>query len=426
MSSDPKAELQKRKIVRDSRLKVDKLRTEARRGHLDPDTHARIKEYEASRPQHNLAKWKPGLGKKVQPSVGTKKSPLTPEAKQAIMIVGGLILLLTLHDVYNYYRYPTYYKGKSLWDVLWKSEPLILLFAFAVASMYSTGEKWDKVVTFFIYLSGFLMFYIGHWFLWSVFGFAWDNWISILYYLAMSFFWGVLLYSRYTKNVNIVTVFTSALAIVSGIMLILTLVLWSSLDVCAVLDKEVGVRDPWYIWMSIYLLWVISGAVMVFAAEMPNPNTMKWMYIAGAIPGIFILGYSWYRCKYAVKEFKKQATEEEREETAIKDEPRWLNHGVNIGLYLSLFTAITSNNIASLFFAFIGFGVLDQCAPQGDLRKTPFSILFFWNVGAMMWRYFTKSKRATLSSRLDKHLAKTAQKREMAKTTPTVNHNLEF
>ena len=252
------------------------------------------------------------------------------------------------------------------------------LFTFWTASSYSKGQWEDKVFTFIILIFISCIYYFTIMFFEYGLGFSIDNPIVSGILVLITFFTLILLVSRY-KYINVVEAAGWAIGFSIVGLFAFTLSIWGTLKVCEQVKKQKGIADPLYITIPIYLLWGILNGILFFAHTGKIKTDTKFTIIGIAIViASGLLWYSWKRCSETAKKIKN-VSQEEGEKIAILEEVSWINTGVYIAMISSWFNLFIGHNFNSLFFSFLGFAILDQCAPKGDTRTLGLTSAIFIN-----------------------------------------------
>lgn len=244
---------------------------------------------------------------------------------------------------------------------------------------YSRGQWEDHLVTFIIIIVAAGIYYGSWWNFENILGLNINNPLTMGYFVILSFFTLIVLVSRFTY-MNIVKVAGWAIGLsVLGIFAFTSSV-WGTLNVCEFDESVGGIQDPFEIVIVVYVTWVILIGLM-FYLETKNPKGItSWGQTQYIIFGVcvvitmYFLGYTWERCAPAFKKMEGES-EKQAEETAIKDEPSWIDNSAHIATIVAWFNLFIGHYISSAFFAFVGYSILDQCAPKNDPRVMSVNLL---------------------------------------------------
>jgi hypothetical protein len=252
------------------------------------------------------------------------------------------------------------------------------LFTFWTASSYSKGKWEDKVVTFLFLIFITCIYYFTIMFFEKGLGLSIDNPIVSGILVLITFFTLIVLVSRY-KYINVVEAFGWAIGFSVVGLFAFTISIWGTLKVCEQVQNERGIVDPLYITIPIYLLWGVLNGLLFFAHTGKMKTDTKLIIIGIAIAiAAGLLWYSWKRCSETAEKIKN-VSEEEGEKIAITQEASWINTGAYIATISTWFNLFIGHNFSSLFFSILGFGILDQCAPKGDIRTLGLTSAVFIN-----------------------------------------------
>lgn len=259
-------------------------------------------------------------------------------------------------------------------------------------STYSKGQKWDKWVTFFIWL---LVFFVGYssWF-YTVYvaDIPWNNPIVLLFFGAQFFLFGILLVSRYAK-LNIVKVISWALGLLTIFVMFFTFSMWGTLKVCQDSLEQPGLKDPLYITLGIYIGWAIVVGCLFFVSEMTRGSEMWYaLLIIGVGLSIWLTGYAARRCSETEKKIEKETgiiikdtafgqiedeshkidsgpQEEKAEQIARTEEVTWISTSIHILIIISYISFFIGQIFPAAWYAFLSFYILDSCKAPGDPRR---------------------------------------------------------
>lgn len=252
------------------------------------------------------------------------------------------------------------------------------LFTFWTASTYSKGQWEDKVVTFLFFIFATCIYYFTIMFFDYGLGLSIDNPIVSGILVLITFFSLIITVSRY-KYLNIVEAAGWAIGFSVVGLFAFTQSIWGTLKVCQQVKNQGGIKDPLYITIPIYLLWGILNGMLFFAHTGKIKTDTKFTIIGIAIAmALGLLWYSWKRC-FDTSEKIKTVSEEEGQKIAITEEVSWINTGVYIAMVSAWFNLLIGHNFSSLFFSVLGFAILDQCSPKGDIRTLGLTSVVFLN-----------------------------------------------
>lgn len=256
---------------------------------------------------------------------------------------------------------------------------MVLIGAFSWLSiLYAVGQWEDKVLTIIIGIVGAMFVAQGYWYA-QEFGMSLSNPFIVTYLAVSSFFFIMVLVSRFSKKLNLVDVISAGIVAMTGFMVFFTFgVVNPYLNVCKTYERIPGVEDPWYISLPIYLGWIIGTIALIFGQHLHG----CWKFVVIAIGAAIYFGiasYAGIRCQ-EVKNVEA-------------DEPRWVDTSQNIALLIGIFTLVTGHNFASVYAAAIGFGIIDRCR-KTDPRKIAFSTLIFVNIVYGIVKYFSSKVTA--------------------------------
>jgi uncharacterized membrane protein len=252
------------------------------------------------------------------------------------------------------------------------------LFTFWTASSYSKGQWEDKVVTFLFFIFTTGIYYFTIMFFDYGLGLSTDNPIVSGVLVLITFFALIIAVSRY-RYLNVVEAAGWAIGFSVVGLFAFTQSIWGTLKVCQQVQTQGGIADPLYITIPIYLLWGILNGMLFFAHTGKIKTDTKFTIIGVAIAmAAGLLWYSWKRCA-ATAEKIKTVSEEEGEKIAITQEVSWINTGAYIAMVSAWFNLFIGHNFSSLFFSVLGFAILDQCAPKGDIRTLGLTSAVFVN-----------------------------------------------
>jgi hypothetical protein len=264
------------------------------------------------------------------------------------------------------------------------------LFTFWTASTYSKGQWEDKVVTFLFFICTTCLYYFTIMFFEYGLGLSSDNPVVSGVLVLITFFSLIIAVSRY-KYLNIVEAIGWAIGFSVVGLFSFTQSIWGTLKVCQQLKNKGGVTDPLYITIPIYLLWGVLNGILFFAHTGKIKTDTKFTIIGIAIAiALGLLWYSWKRC-FDTSEKIKTVSEKKGEKIAITEEVSWINTSVYIAMVSAWFNLLIGHNFSSLFFSVLGFAILDQCAPKGDIRTLGLTSVVFLNA----IYYFVKGALST-------------------------------
>jgi hypothetical protein len=245
-------------------------------------------------------------------------------------------------------------------------------------SFYSTGSKWDKWVTFFIWLIIFITVYISWYSIIYFLDFSWSNPFVLFFFCIQFFFFTMLIVSRYTK-MNIITVISWALGLSTIIITVFTINMWGTLSLCELEVSQPGLQDPFWLTTSIYIGWLVVIGSLFFASETKEKSNIWYLFLSLGIGlSIWLAGYSLKRCESAEKKIKSitgntnkpsKSDELQAEKIAKYDEVNWIGTSIHLLILMSYFSFFIGQFYASAWYAFMGYYILDKCSPPGDSRR---------------------------------------------------------
>ena len=251
----------------------------------------------------------------------------------------------------------------------------VAIFIVWTISSYSRGQWEDHLVTFIIIGVAAIMYYASWWNFENILGFELNNPVTMGYFVILTFFTLIVLISRYTY-LNVVKAAGWAIGLATIGLFAFTYSVWGTLKLCEIDDSVRGIQDPFSIVLPVYISWAIMIG-LTFFSEMLCWGQTK--YIVLGVSGLIaagLLGYTAQRCETAVNKMKAEnENENEKEAEYIKNEPSWINNGAYIATIAAWFNLFIGHYISSAFFAFVGYYILDQCAPKNDPRVMSVNIL---------------------------------------------------
>lgn len=250
-------------------------------------------------------------------------------------------------------------------------------------SSYSRGQWEDHIVTFITLMITATMYYASWLSLEYIFGLGLNNPVTIGYFVILSWFSLIVIISRFTY-LNVVKATGWMIGLSTVGLFVFTYSVWGTLKACEYGEIDKGIQDPFKIVAAVYLTWAVLLGLTFYAEMARQPNTKYIVFGGCSLIAAGFLGYTWQRCAPAVKEMKN-VDEAEAEKIAIRDEPSWINTSAHIGTILAWFNLFIGHYISSALFAFLGYSILDQCAPKDDPRTISVNILalIYFGVGLM-------------------------------------------
>jgi|SaaInlStandDraft_1057018.scaffolds.fasta_scaffold00358_6 hypothetical protein len=251
---------------------------------------------------------------------------------------------------------------------------LIFLFLLGYISSYTIGECRDKMVTAIILIILYSIFRYSYWLLTGFFELSNNNPLVTGYFIFLASISLMVLLSRFTK-LNLV----KSMGWIFGLGIVgfffLTFSIYGTLEVCRT-EEESGIKDPLQTVLQIYFAWFLLIILLFWVDSKewnwgslrkdPKKCSLRYTLILIFLIGGGLLWYTWKRCKGADKS---------SEETAIEQEPTWVNTSAHIATIMAWLNAFIGHNFSSTFLGFMSFGILDRCAPKNDMRKTAISSL---------------------------------------------------
>ena len=247
-----------------------------------------------------------------------------------------------------------------------------------------TFNTTDQLITFSIYIIFMVIMYIFYFILQDILGLTVSNPISIIMYCILFVIFLFFLIPRY-KTVTRIKILGFIISSLVFVLFGTTFGVYNTLLICKD-SSSVGVKDPFYITLGMYVLWILLFSFLLYA----EGNGMKPTKILGfSSPiAIFILYYTWKRCN----------PEEKTGNPNINKEANWIYSTTNIAIIAAYICLILGNYLSCLIIGIMAFSMLDQCAPKNDSRVISVApTLFCFLILAYIRKLLSKSPSPIVS-----------------------------
>lgn len=240
-------------------------------------------------------------------------------------------------------------------------------------SSFTVGEIRDKIVTAVLLTTLYLITRYSYYLLIYFFGLSTSNPIVVSYFVILLIVSIIIMVSRFTQ-LNLVKSIGWMIGLLTVGFFFVTFSIYGSLKECEGNFIHSNVHDPLKTVLTIYSLWIlliillfwVEGQDWTNLRQDPKKCSLRYTLLLIIIIAGILLGYAWKRCK---------GVDKSSEETAIEDEPAWVNTGAHIATIMAWLNVFIGHNFSSAFLGFMSFGILDRCAPKNDIRKTAISSL---------------------------------------------------
>ena len=244
---------------------------------------------------------------------------------------------------------------------------------FWVLASYTKGQFQDKIVTLVILIVLYGIIRYSFWMLTDFFDLSTSNPIVVGYFIMIGIISLMILVSRYTQ-LNLIKSMGWIIGLMTVGFFLITLSILGTLEICEGEQDEGGIEDPMQTVLSIFSAWALLFGLLLWTEGQdwtgirndPSKCTLRYTLFAIILIAGCILTYTWTRCAGADKS---------TEESAIAEEPSWVNMSAHLSTVLAWLSVFIGHNFSAAFLGFMTFGILDQCAPKDDPRKTAITSL---------------------------------------------------